>query len=682
MGLSLLVPAFLIGLGVLVVPILVHLRQRESKEPIRFPSLMFLRRVPHRTVERRRLTHRLLLLLRALAVALLVAAFARPFFQRDDDRPLIGPTRRAVVVVVDRSMSMGYRGVWDRVRDSVRAVVGRLQPGDRAALVAFDETAEVVAPLGPDLAALTTALASLEPSGRGTRLPPAVRLANEVAAGARGVDAEIVLITDLQRSAALGLESVDRLSGTTIRVASVAPDDPANARLVDAEVDQRVEGRRAQLAVSARVATKADSAWASRVSLIVSGRELAAVPIRLKPNAIQTVRFEPVWIPATEATAVVALGPDALPADDSLRLTLGSATGVTVVLLLPPGSGSDESLYLERALAISRSPALTVLTRRSTTVATADLDRAAAIVVADATSLSTRSVGSLDAFVDRGGGVVLFSGRRGTTTGELSRWLPAAVGRVIDRTADRGGRLGQLDADHPAFEPFKDAIASDFGAARFFRYHELTPDSASIVLGRFDDGRPAIVERRGGGGRVVVVAAPADASWSDLPLQPVFLPLVQRLVAHAAGLVENRRWFTVGEVGALPPEPSSLTIVDPSGGKRRVAADSSRTVVFGEPGIYQAMADVAAAPVARFAVNTAPAESDLASIGADEIVALIKPAADSVSGAAGSRLTIAEQERAQSWWIMLLAAAILLLAAEAFYAGRLQAGGRVLGGAR
>jgi hypothetical protein len=681
-GLSLLVPAFLIGLAVVVVPILVHLRQRERKEPIRFPSLMFLRQVPHRTVERRRLTHRLLLLLRGLAVALLVAAFARPFFERDDDRPMIGTARRAVVIAVDRSMSMGYRGVWERARDSARAVIARLSPGDRAALIAFDETAEVMAPLSQDLAGVSAALGGLRPTGRGTRLPPAMRLAAELAAGQRGSEAEIVLISDLQRSAAVGLESVERPFRTGLRIVSVTPEHPGNARVAGAEVDQQAEGRRARVSVSARIATKADSGWSTKASLLVGGRELATAAVRLKPNSIQTVRFDPVWIPATEATAVVALGPDALVADDSLRFTLGVATGVTVVLLLPPVMGAEESLYLERALAISRSPALTVATRRATTVSAADLDRAAAVVIADGTTLPAAAVGRLASFVDRGGGVVVFEGRRGTPSNEVSRWLPAAVGKVIDRAADRGGRLGQLDPDHPAFEPFKDAIASDFGSVRFFRYRDLAPDSNSVVLGRFDDGRPAIVEKRGGPGRVVVIAAPADAAWSDLPLQPVFLPLVQRLVVHAAGLVATKRWFAVGEVGAVPPEPRSLTVIDPSGATTRISGDSARTVVFTEPGIYRATADAATAPVARFAVNTAEAESDLGAISGDEVAMLVRPARDSTGAGSGPRLSGAEQERAQSWWIILLAAAVLLLAAEAWYAGRLQAGGRVLGGAR
>src|SRR5215212_6163911 len=79
MPLAFLAPWFLAGLALLAVPIAVHLSNRERKQPVAFPSLMFLRQVPHRSVRRRRLRHLALFALRCLAVVLLVAAFARPF---------------------------------------------------------------------------------------------------------------------------------------------------------------------------------------------------------------------------------------------------------------------------------------------------------------------------------------------------------------------------------------------------------------------------------------------------------------------------------------------------------------------------------------------------------------------------------------------------------------------------
>ena len=82
MNFGLLVPAFLVGLAALAVPVYLHLRHRDRDKPQRFPSLMFLERLPIRTAERRRITDLPLLLLRALALALLVLAFARPVFSR------------------------------------------------------------------------------------------------------------------------------------------------------------------------------------------------------------------------------------------------------------------------------------------------------------------------------------------------------------------------------------------------------------------------------------------------------------------------------------------------------------------------------------------------------------------------------------------------------------------------
>src|SRR4029079_5555318 len=78
-----LAPLFFVGLAAVAIPVLVHLIQRERKEVIHFPSLMFVRRIPYQSVQRRRIHNWLLLALRMAAMALLVAAFSRPFFKVD-----------------------------------------------------------------------------------------------------------------------------------------------------------------------------------------------------------------------------------------------------------------------------------------------------------------------------------------------------------------------------------------------------------------------------------------------------------------------------------------------------------------------------------------------------------------------------------------------------------------------
>src|ERR1700730_10050401 len=113
---SFLTPLFLAGLSAIAIAIVIHLIQRERKRIIAFPSLMFVRRIPYQSVRRRRIRHWSLRLWRAAAVALLVLAFARPFFRQSAIAAAAeasgGP--REVVVLLDQSASMGYGDHWQK----------------------------------------------------------------------------------------------------------------------------------------------------------------------------------------------------------------------------------------------------------------------------------------------------------------------------------------------------------------------------------------------------------------------------------------------------------------------------------------------------------------------------------------------------------------------------------------
>ena len=99
---SFLTPLFFVGLSALTIPVLIHLIQRERKRVVEFPSLMFIRRIPYESVRRRSIRHWLLLMVRAAAVLLLVAAFARPFFQGGALAVSAGSGARELVVLLDQ----------------------------------------------------------------------------------------------------------------------------------------------------------------------------------------------------------------------------------------------------------------------------------------------------------------------------------------------------------------------------------------------------------------------------------------------------------------------------------------------------------------------------------------------------------------------------------------------------
>src|SRR4029450_12066350 len=101
-----------------------------------------------------------LLLLRLATLALIVAAFARPFFRRDSLAAATQQGAREVVILVDNSYSMEYGSRWARAQSAARDTINGLSAGDRASLVLFSSGAEVAVRSTSDRGRLTSALAA------------------------------------------------------------------------------------------------------------------------------------------------------------------------------------------------------------------------------------------------------------------------------------------------------------------------------------------------------------------------------------------------------------------------------------------------------------------------------------------------------------------------------------------
>src|SRR6516162_9229436 len=140
---SLLSPLFLVGLASIAIPVLIHLIQREKKRVVEFPSLMFLRRIPYQSVRRRRIRDVALLMMRLAALALIVLAFARPFFRTDSLAAAAQNGARESVILVDQSYSMEYGNRWSKAQAAARDAIRAMRAGDRASLVFFSTGADV-----------------------------------------------------------------------------------------------------------------------------------------------------------------------------------------------------------------------------------------------------------------------------------------------------------------------------------------------------------------------------------------------------------------------------------------------------------------------------------------------------------------------------------------------------------
>ena len=193
---SVLHPALLAGLGLVALPVLIHLLLRKRPQPRPWAAMRWLLAAVHKAQRNYRLTNLLLLLLRCLVVALLALLATHPSLAG------IGQGGR-LVLVVDRSASMGARGADPGPLAAAKAALANPDSAGLSAwrdvsVIAVDSRVEVVAEGTPKeaLAALAGLEAKPLPGGLdGAARPP---LAQDLLA-ACGQGADVVCVSDFQQ---------------------------------------------------------------------------------------------------------------------------------------------------------------------------------------------------------------------------------------------------------------------------------------------------------------------------------------------------------------------------------------------------------------------------------------------------------------------------------------------------
>jgi aerotolerance regulator-like protein/VWA domain-containing protein len=675
---SFIAPLFFVALAALAIPVLIHLIQREKKQILRFPSLMFVQRVPYRSIQRRRIHNWLLLMVRLAALALIILAFARPFFERQDLAPT-GTGAREVVVLVDQSYSIGYADRWERARSAAYDAINGLGPADRGSVVLFSSGAEIAlrSTAGGERERLTAAVAAAKPTDGATRYAPALKVAGSVLAESPLPRREVILISDFQRGGWRGEEGARLPEGSKVTPVLIGGGtDAPNVSVTAVSLARSAFSNQERVAVTAVVVNRGTRSLTNgQLALEIAARPVQTERLDVEAGSSASVTFAPFTLASSNMRLTVRAGADALAADNAFNFVVSPAQPVRVIVVDRGGTGSA-TLYLTRALAIGDAPRFETTVRQPDAVSDDDLRRASLVILNDITvpaALARR----LARFVDTGGGLFVALGPRAVWPQEVDI-LPAALEAPVDRTRGDAARIGALEYTHPVFEPFRAPRSGDFAAARIYGYRAVAPVPSAQVLARFDAGAPALLERRTGTGRVLLWTSTLDLAWSDFPLKPVFLPFVHRAARHLSAYAEPAPWSTVGQVldaslGASASRPGGGVVVTPSGRQVPVDEEGSEVLELTEQGFYELRTRAGEGVVAVVASNVDSAESDLTAMDPKEIVAAATsgPAEGSGARAAGVPLPPEAQERSQRLWWYLLCIGVLVLGADTLISNRL-----------
>ncbi|MFW6059809.1 MAG: BatA domain-containing protein [Phycisphaeraceae bacterium] len=693
------VTPLMIGGAVLVtLPILAHLLNRRARRKVIFPSLMLLSTASASQSRLFKLRRWLLLALRCLAVIFVTLAFARPLWFATEARA-VNEQGAAAVLVVDVSASAAQRSGGIAAMESLRATAGRTLDGllggaDRVNVIPADANPRpAFAALTANVEATRQAIEGLEPTTERADLRAAIAEAGRLLAEHAG-PRHLVIHSDFQATNWQSLLAAARAdpalpAGTRITLVPWETPVPDNLALRRAAVRPwpLVAGKPGHASVE--VASFSAQARVATVELQRGDRLIERREIEIQPGQRRELSFElRLDRPGTHRLSFHLTADDALAADNTRYLTATVAERVPVLVIGDdaPGEPGSATYFLLRALAPHGGPRDRYDVRHVTSAAAraGDLRGVAAVLISDVGLMPERLIDALAAHLERGGEAALFCG-----SGPVDRNLAALADRLPPGPPWRVGErrdLGALgDAVTFAEADWSARLLSPFEmdgrrALQRIRVRQLwtineLPEETRVLL-RFDDGTPALAERRLGQGRMVLANFSSARHASDLGKYGSFVALIQRLAEVLRPRRAPARPATAGEALTLDVDQARL---EPADVAPRLTGPEGQPLSEGEIAL-QGQRIIASVPTARrpgfyrmvqgrevlatAAVNIDARESDLRRIDPERVRAALNETGveTTVQGARMTDDVLAV--RGQPLWGWLFVAALMMLGLE------------------
>lgn len=533
-----LFPAFLFALAALAIPVIIHLFHFRRFKKVYFTNVRFLREVKEETSTRSRLRNLLVLLMRMMAIAFLVLAFAQPFFSGDEDVEQ-GP--QAVSIFVDNSFSMSALSsdlaLLDKARQRAREVVDAFSEEDRFQIITMDFEGRHQRLVSRDDAYSLIDEIEVSPSVRTLReiLNRQKRALNQ-APNAAG---NAYVISDFQQS----ITDVERYQDSTIDLSLVPlrAVQEKNISIDSAWFDAPVQMVNQTNPLIVRVQNYSnEDAENIRLSITYEGQNkpVGTLQVPARSSVLDTVNITIQQTGFQEARLQITDFP--VQFDDTYYVSFEVAEQIDVLTI----QEGQPNRFLRAAF--QSVPLLRLVSEPSQNLDYSSFPSYELIVLDDLRNISSGLSAELQEYVANGGNVLVFP----SAEAELSAYNPFLAGISANELVDFDTTQRQVSDINTEEFIFQDIFADQQRnlklpvTTRNFRLTSYN-DRPQEVLLRYRDGSPFLSKYNYEGGKVYLSAAPLDSKYNDLVRNgEVFIPMLIKMAISSGE--EARIAYTIG----------------------------------------------------------------------------------------------------------------------------------------
>jgi len=623
----------LAGAAAFLIPLIIHLLNKRKVITVRWGAMHLLHEVIRQRKRKMKIEQLLLLITRIAIPIVLALCLARPVLTALQS---LGLGSSSLVVMLDDSFSMRAPAaqttlpggtVMEQARQDMQTMLTDLPKGSSAQVILSGGSPRKLLDQATTALDLVPKKLSDVPSMSGPlSANDAFQSATSALKDAPNAAREVLIVSDFQEAdwkaiadgAALpALENLAKQEPKPqITFYRVGSDLAENLSIASADISALVAAESQPVGLRVRIKNHGKRPWQDvAVHLEADGARLRTARVSLAPDGEAVLSFTHAFDKVGDHSLSVRLEGDSF-ADDNAFHSIVQVRNQLNVLLIDGNPGKDPLSGATDFLDIALTPHTTAAATLKDLIRTKkidarklreeDLRQQEVIILADVQRLQDRAMKDIDKMVKEGVGLLIFAGpecdldwynREFYRKGE--GLYPSAIkGYARADSEATPARILMQRYTHPAALYFNDARGGRLQDAEFRHWFEFTPQGDKVQrIFNLDRNVPLMVEKKHGRGRVIAAATTANAEWSNLPLQPFFVPLMQRLTTYLATEGSAPAWQLVGTPIRLNLAKDLLnaeyTLRDPTGQTQKLTPRKEGDNILlesppiAQPGIFQ-----------------------------------------------------------------------------------------------
>ncbi len=504
-------PELLYALFLLLIPIFIHLFQLRKFQKVAFTNVAFLKKVTIQTRKSSQLKKWLTLLMRLLALACIILAFAQPFLA---SKTALN-TEKETVLYVDNSFSMQIKGNEGPLLQRALQQLYSQSTTDNISWFTNNYSRR-----SASLQDFKNEILSVSYTQKQLSASEIILKANQLFSKNMAAEKRLIIVSDFQQKGAFPLQEIKNTDNIKVDAVHLKATNAQNISIDTAYIVNK------ELIV--KVTTQSDIQSTVPISLFNNEVLIAKTAIDFSNQKTKSISFDIKDISGFKGK--LELNDPNLLFDNTLYFSINAVKKIKVLSL-----NESSASYLQR---IFNPEEFEFKQQDSESLNYSEFPEQNLIILNELQSIPESLSIALKSFSDQGGSIFVIPSIKGNLENYNSLLMKLQMGSISEIELQEK-KISQIVFDHPLYTDVFEKQVVNFQYPKINSFYNLNTRATSVL--RFEDNKPFIVQQN----NIFVSTASLHLDNSNFQSSPLIVPTLYNMAKQSLPL--PKLYYEIGK---------------------------------------------------------------------------------------------------------------------------------------